>query len=696
MDPLPVVVKRFCAPGSAVLSSAWRLAFRQNSPLPVNRERLFGCIALFAINAAICRPLFRTEYLDNLQSTEGAFITFGKFLLDQWPHTSWFPWFNAGVPFENTYLPLVSALVAIFATGGHCSPALAFHFLAALAYSAAPAFLFLFAARVSGRWLASFSAALLWSLLSPSLLIPRLLKEMGTPWGLRRLRNVVFFGETPHNLALCLLPIALLLLVRYLERMTTRRFAVCVLATAAIMLTNAFGIVTICVSSTILVVSLDRRGWMQLPLVGGVLLSAYLVSCRFLTPSLIRVLWINSQAVGGDFRITPLTVVLAASFLVALAALCLVTSRFSDPMLRFAVPFSAFFGGVTLLSLRNLSFLPQPLRYHLEMEVGLCLTAAFALNLAVQGLPRRVKAALGGIGLLALASLTMQDVRFARTLIKPLDITRTVAFRQARWIAAHLPGQRVFVAGEGAWWFNLFTDNPQLSGGHEPSAPNWMQRVAVYTIYTGKNAGDRDAEISVLWLKAFGCGAVTVPDAESNDHYHAMLHPAKFDRLLPLLWRDGGDSIYQVPLRSASLAHVVPSSAIVARRPMNGLDVDQVRRYVAALEDPAVSLAALSWKNPERGQIRASVAPGNVISLQITYDPGWRAAVGGRGVPIRADQLGLIVIEPRCSGECLVDLEFTGGTERFACLVTSLAAVGMLLAALCLPRRRTLTRLRSA
>jgi hypothetical protein len=653
--------------------------------LPVHRKRLFGCIALFAINAFICWPLFRTEYLDNLQSTEGAFMTFGKFLLDRWPHTSWFPWFNAGIPFENTYLPLVSALVAIFTAVGHCSPALAFHFLAALAYSMAPAFLFLFADRVSGRWLASFSAALLWSVFSPSVLIPRLLKEMGTAWGLRRLRNVVFYGETPHDLALCLLPVALLLLAHYLERMTPRRFAVCVLATAAVMLSNAFGIVAICICSMILAGSVDRRGWKKLPWVCGILLAAYLVICRFLPPSFIRVLWINSQGVGGDFRVTAPAVALAASFLVAFAALCLVTSRLSDPMLRFAVPFTAFFGGVTLLSLRNLSVLPQPLRYHLEMEVGLCLTAAFALNWAVHGLPQRVKAALGGIGLLALAWLTLQDVRFARSLIKPVDITRTVAFRQAQWIAAHLPGQRVFVAGEGQWWFNLFTDNPQLSGGHEPSAPNWIERVAVYTIYTGQNAGDRDAEISALWLKAFGCGAVTVPGAGSHDHYHAMLHPAKFDGLLPLLWRDGGDSIYQVPVRSPSLAHVIPSSAIVTRRPINGLDVDQVRRYVAALEEPTRSTAALTWKNPDRGQVRASIAPGDVISLQITYDPGWRATVGGRAVPIRTDRLGLIVIEPQCSGECLVDLEFTGGPERLACFLASSAAMAFLLAALCLP-----------
>src|SRR5580693_996305 len=146
------------------------------------------CAAIFALNAIICWPLFRIEYLDDFQSNEGSWITFAKFLRDYWPHVSWFPWSDAGMPFENTYLPGVSAIVAIASWIGHTSPAHAFHFIAALAYSLAPVSLFLFAAAISGRWAPSAWAAVLWSLVSPSLIFPDLLHDMGTPWGIRRLR----------------------------------------------------------------------------------------------------------------------------------------------------------------------------------------------------------------------------------------------------------------------------------------------------------------------------------------------------------------------------------------------------------------------------------------------------------------------------------------------------------------------------
>ncbi len=79
------------------------------SPKP---RLLLPSLALFSLNAFLCWPLFWIEYLDDFHSNEGSFIIFGKFLRDYWPHCLWFLWFNAGMPFENTYLPLVSFLVA--------------------------------------------------------------------------------------------------------------------------------------------------------------------------------------------------------------------------------------------------------------------------------------------------------------------------------------------------------------------------------------------------------------------------------------------------------------------------------------------------------------------------------------------------------------------------------------------------------
>jgi hypothetical protein len=639
----------------------------------------FICLAIFALNAVICAPLFRIEYLDDFQSNEGSYITFGKFLLTKWPHVAWFPWFNAGLPFEDTYLPGVGILVALAAWIARCSPAHAFHLVAALAYSLAPVFLFLFARALSGRVAASAWGAALWSLLSPSVLFPQLLEDMGTPWGLRRLQNIVAYGETPHNLALCLLPVSLWMTLRMLERPTARRFAIAALAAAAVMLTNAFGIVVVSVSSLILFAVRKELRVKSLVLTGGMLAAAYLAICRFLTPTVARLLETNSQLVGGDYRFTGRSFIPAGVFVALLLAIWAIARRYASPMIQFAALFSACFGGIVFLSFHGVNLMPQPVRYHIEMEAGLCLLAAFLIERATRGLPRRIALAAGLVCIAALAWVAVKDYRFARRLIRPADIVHSTPYMEARWIAANLPGERVMVAAEGQWWFNLFADNPQMGAGHEPTAPNWMQRVAVYTIYSGANAGAQDAAISILWLKVFGCGAIVVPGPSSRDAYHAVVHPEKFDGVLPVVWRADGESIYRVPLRSTSLAHVVPRANIVTRRPIHGLDVDPVRPYLAALDDPAIPAAELNWKDPDEGTVEAKMSPSDVVSVQITYDPGWRARVGGKPVPLRADALGFIEIDPQCVGACSIDLDFNGGLERETALAISLITVAALL-----------------
>lgn len=642
-------------------------------------------LALFALNALLCFPLFRVEYLDDFQSNEGTWITFARFLMAHWPHAGWFPWYDAGMPLESIYLPLVPALTAMGAWVTHASPALVFHLLAALGYSLAPVTLFLFAAWMSGRTTGAFSAALLWSLFSPSVVLPVILTDAGSPWVLRRLQNIVFWGETPHNVSIALVPLALLLLASYLKKPRAQRFAAVVLAFAAVMLVNAFGMVLLAVSAILLLAAQDRPNWRHAVSLGGILLAAYLLICRALPPSLARLIASNSQIVGGDYRFTPKTAVLAAGCALALGAVWWLARRLSGMMQRFSVLFLAWFGGIPILAACGVSFLPQPYRYHLEMEIGVCLVVGFAVEAIARRLSRNTLIAAAAVCAVPLVCVGLNDYRYARRLIRPADVASSAPYREARWIGEHLPGQRVMASSDTAMWFNVFTDNPQLSGGHEPSAPNWMQRVAVYTIYVGQNAGDRDGEVSVFWLKAFGCAAITVPGPASRDYYHPFLRPGKFDGLLPLLWREGADSIYRVPLRSASLAHVIPRTAIVARPPVHGLDLDPARAYVDALDDPHLPPASLEWENPEHGRIAADLAAGQAVAVQITFDPGWQASANGRPLSVRKDGLGLMVIDPGRTGHAAIDLRFEGGAERHICSAIGAATAIALLVLMAWP-----------
>jgi hypothetical protein len=250
----------------------------------------------------------------------------------------------------------------------------------------------------------------------------------------------------------------------------------------------------------------------------------------------------------------------------------------------------------------------------------------------------------------------------------------------------NMPGERAFISGSASFIHNVFTDNPQVYGGHEQHALNQFIPVVTYTVYSGANAGARDAEYSVFWLKAFGARAISVSGPNSTDYYHPFANPGKFEGVLPVLWRDGDDVIYGVPSRSPSLAHVIPAAAVPARKPIHGLDIEPVEPYVAALDDPRSPPASFEWHGMSEAEIHASLQPGQVISVQITYDRGWEALANGRRQPIRGDAIGQMVIEPDCVGPCDISLRYTGGIERTVTRTLSLGA--MLVTAVFAWRRR--------
>jgi hypothetical protein len=282
--------------------------------------------------------------------------------------------------------------------------------------------------------------------------------------------------------------------------------------------------------------------------------------------------------------------------------------------------------------------------------------------------------------MIALALQTVHSVSYARGLIRSVEPGRLSEYKIAKWMDRNRHGDRAFIAGSSSFLYNVFTDNPQFQGGHIQFAVNPFVPGAVYQIQSGTNAGARSAEVSVLWLKAFGARAISVSGPKSTDAYQAFANPRKFDGVLPLLWREGDDAIYEVPSRSPSLAHVIPAAAVVERKPIHGLDIEPVEPYVAALDDPKYPLAAFQWKGMSEAEIRATVDRGQVIAVQVTYDPGWEAYANGKRQPVRGDAIGLMVIEPDCHGPCEISLRYTGGKDRVATRAMSLAAMLVALA----------------
>jgi hypothetical protein len=572
------------------------------------------------------------------------------------------------MPIENAYQPLLPVVTALVGWLSGWPIERAFHFVLAVAWCLGPVTLFWFVRDWSESVATGALAGLLYSLTSPAEWLIPILRG---PRSLR-LFNLIHYAEDPHIVALTLLPVALLFLRR-------RNLTAAIVASSAVVLTNAFGAVDLAIGGICIALA-SGRGWRALSVTGVV---AWLWISPWLPPSLIGQMGRDQWGARGLFHAGPTAWFVTIAALAVFGGLWFLTRHFPSTFDRFAVLFSVVIGTIPLgFFLFDLTLVPQASRYQLELEMAV----AIGITAALRHIPRRpaVIAALVTCGLCAGIWQTKALRRFARPLIQPIAIEQTIQYKTSDWLNRHLPGQRAMISGDVEYLYNVISDNPQMAGGHQPTAPSWVQLFSVFAIYTGQNAGDRDAEYSLIWLKAFGNQAVTVPGEKSRENYHPIAHPHKFDGMLPVLWHDEDDTIFAIPQRSASLAHVVPREAIVVREPIHGLDVDPVRPYVAALDDPAMPPASLGWNGPSHARIGALMAKGQVVSVQENYAPGWRASVGGREIPVHKDGIGLITVAPECQGPCVIDLWFGVSTEAWVCRILSLAATVLLAGIGCL------------
>ena len=56
------------------------------------------------------------------------------------------------------------------------------------------------------------------------------------------------------------------------------------------------------------------------------------------------------------------------------------------------------------------------------------------------------------------------------------------------------------------------------------------------------------------------------------------------------------------------------------------------------------------WEGRNRIRIRTTAAPGQALSVQVSYHPGWHATVAGQPRELRKDGLGLMWLRPGRSG----------------------------------------------
>jgi hypothetical protein len=481
-------------------------------------------------------------------------------------------------------------------------------------------------------------------------------------WSSLRFYGVVVWDDLPHHAALCILPLALLFLWRSFGNPRPVWHVLTIVSMALTVLASVFGATALLLGAACMLAAFPKEYFgRNLRLLLLLALAAYLMICPFLPPSVIAAIRWNQQRFVEDRwsagSLLAVGIVVSGSVL-----LWRVLERSgAGRYVRFFLLF-AFAGASTPLmdAYLNLHFLPQPNRYTAEMEIGLALAVVPAIPWIRVRLPRNIATASFVFLLCIVAEHVPGLLQFFAQATRPADMTQRIEYRVAKWFDEHLPGERVMVPGSIAQWFNVFSDAPQLSGASYSSTPNWTQQEATKTILTSATAPE--TAVAVFWLKAFGVQAATLAGPKSPEFWKGI-SSTKFDGLLPVLWRQEDTTIYRVPQRSASLAHVIPARAVSRRSADGALSLRELRNYVEALDDSALPLAGMRWDGFRRISIETTLARGQVISVQTCFHRGWHAQANGRPARVSPDGLGFLVIQPECQGACQIELTYDGGWE---------------------------------
>ena len=615
-------------------------------------------LAVLAVNLAVVWRLFRTEYLDQLPSIEGAFIALDRYIFRHWPGYDWFPLWYGGFPFSRTYQPGFHYSVAALAKLSGLSVPSAYHALAAVTYSLGGVAFYYLARVLTGDRGMALGGALVFSLFSPSaLLIPAIRHDLDGFWHARRLQAMVEYGEAPNITGITLGMFALALLHRAVSSQNqprpVLRYLFAALAIAATAATNWPATVALALAIFAYAVAHPAR----LPRMAIAGAMAYGLAAPFALPSTIVSTFANADVIGDGPTHGPARWISLGLLLVLMAVLRACRANFAvlyATLLVWIVVSAGWF---------NIRLLPQAMRFHVAMEIALVLGATVFLHWLCARRPNlRIPFAIATAAFCLLQFFHYRE--YARHhLIKRLDFPKTLEYQEARWFDQNVKTGRVLAPGTVSFWMNAVTETPQTVGCCEQSVLSKVDFILSSVTAAGYRTDAESADYTLLWMKAWAVQAFAIGGPASREHYKAFSFPNRFRDRFPILWSSGDDYIYRIPERAPDLARVVPASALVVHPPDNGIDDRELRPFVKALDDDTLPVPSYTSEDPNHAVVRATLRPDQAVSMAVSYHPGWSASANGRAVPLHADGLGLIAVEPHCAGDCTIRLAWSPGPE---------------------------------
>lgn len=651
-------------------------------------------LIIFLANIALVWPLFLGGYTQQMGSIESVFIADARFILENFPHLSWNPYWYAGFPFHLFYTPLLPALMALL---HFLVPAVSiaswYRILIGLFYALTPVSFYFLVRFLTGKSLVGFLAALVFSFLpSLSYLLPQVGGMAGiyngAPW---RFLTLILFGEGGHIIGLFFLPLALLFFVKVLREGSRISILLTAILTAILALTNMIALIGFGVMLVIVLVvelmsgdALRKLTRATIAMLFSFGLSAFWFNLSFVKASLSIGTGGVAGGVGGAYLPLLPFIFLAVPvlFFVSLAARSekfrLLLIAFGWVVVFFAAAYF-WFNGQNML-------LPQPNRYFPEMDMGVAIMVTVILSFILEHFfTSKLTILRYAIYLVLAIGVFYWPWKYYQAvwnLSQPnTHIAQTAEYQTAQWLKEQTQGERIYASGTTAFWLNTFTNIPQVRGGNDGVANPWILH-GVYQINTGENAPKgKEGLPAIDWLRAFNVSYLVVNTPSSPVAYHDFKFPERFLKVAGVeeIGKVGGDVIYQVPLVQPSLAQVVKKTDFHNLRVLkNGVDIDNLEKYVNYVDGPAVRGAEFSWAGIGQAKIKAEVAEDEGVAVQVSYNPGWKAYLGNQSIPVKEDVLGFMFLEPGRVGKVEISLVYNRTWDVWlGYLVTFLALVGL-------------------
>jgi hypothetical protein len=374
---------------------------------------------------------------------------------------------------------------------------------------------------------------------------------------------------------------------------------------------------------------------------------AWAVSFRFVNFGFLEDVRRNAPLVGGVF---PMGVAQYGG-LAGLAVLVLSLGwwlrrrgwkRTAVAAVGFAIPMTAW---PLAWEFAGFYFLPQPHRYHLEMEMAW----AVLIGLAVKRWGRWLAAPVA-----ALLVWGWVGGRDYDKWVEPVDVAQTYLARSAEAMRRIDPEARIYMSGGPRYFSGFEKWQPQVGGGFLNGMKFRGFAVGDYGTFAG--AGNfldtRD------WMVAYGVDYVLVGGKESQDWIRSWVDGGKFAGRLRQVWEEGDDRLYAMDRWNQSLAHVLPRKAMLRRTPEAYWGNADLQEYARVLEGGDNRGGVWFWVGRRLARLMALLGAGEAIATQVSFDKRWEARVDGRVVGVERDGLGQMWIEAAKTGEVEVVLHY--------------------------------------